>query len=342
MRIAVRLPNWLGDTIMAVPALAALRAAWPEADVLAAGPWASLLAGQDLAAVLVHCPRAWGERLRAADEVARFGPELAIVLPNSLEAALAAWYSGARRRVGFARGGRSELLTDAVTMPEPRPHQIDEYLLLTARAGAPTITREPRLSPPGPEEPARVEAAALLEAARIPPRASSPRIGIQLGAAYGPAKLWPPERVIELCRLAAQRGATAVLLGAAGDVALAARIASDVRVASLVGRDRPALLPAVLSELDALVSGDTGVAHLAAALGTPVVTVFGPTDPRLSAPRGPAAVVTHPVPCAPCFYRVCPIEHPCLRGISADEVYARILALLDATTGSARRETVAR
>ena len=342
MRIAVRLPNWLGDTIMAVPALVALRAAWPEADVLAAGPWASLLAGQDLAAVLAHYPRAWSGRLRAADEVARFGPELAIVLPNSLEAALAARYSGARRRVGFARGGRSELLTDAVAVPEPRPHQIDEYLLLTTRAGAPAITREPVLSPPAPDEPARVEAAALVDAMGVPPRSSSPRIGIQLGAAYGPAKLWPHERVIELCRLAAQHGATPVLLGTADDAAPAARIVSAVGVASLVGRDRPALLPAVLSDLDALVSGDTGIAHLAAALGTPVVTLFGPTDPRLSAPRGPAAVLTHPVPCAPCFYRACPIEHPCLRGIGADEVYARLLALLEATAGCARGETVSR
>ena len=89
---------------------------------------------------------------------------------------------------------------------------------------------------------------------------------------------------------------------------------------SLVGRDRPALLPALLSELDVLVSGDTGVAHLAAALGTPVVTLFGPTDPRLSAPRGPGRVMTHPVPCAPCFYRTCPIEHPCLLGITGAAV----------------------
>jgi ADP-heptose:LPS heptosyltransferase len=94
-----------------------------------------------------------------------------------------------------------------------------------------------------------------------------------------------------------------------------------------VGRDRPALLPAVLAELDVLVSGDTGVAHLAAALGTPVVTLFGPTDPRLSAPRGRATVVTHAVPCAPCFYRRCPIEHPCLRGVTPEDVWRAVEAV---------------
>ena len=183
-KIAVRLPNWLGDTVMAVPALVALRATWPQAEVLAAGPWAPLLAGQELAEVLLTYPRADGARLRAADAVARFGPELALVLPNSFEAALAAWYSGARRRVGFGRGGRSWLLTDTVDCPEPRPHQIDEYLLLSEHAGAAT------------------------------------------------------------------------------------------------------------------------------------------------------AVVSHAVPCAPCFYRVCPIEHPCLRGVQAGAVYERVLALVEERRGS--------
>jgi heptosyltransferase-2 len=323
MRILVRLPNWLGDTVMAVPALAALRAAWGDAEVLAAGPWATLLDGQDLATTLVTYPRAWSARLRAADGLARFGAELAIVLPNSLEAALSAWYAGPRRRVGFARGG-AQLLTDAVPVPEPRPHQIDEYLLLTERAGAPTVTREPRLAPPPPDAAARREAAGLLDSAGGAARRGSPRIGIQLGAAYGPAKVWPAERVADFCRLAADEGATPVLLGAPADAVTAARVTERASVASLVGRDRPALLPAVLAELDALVSGDTGVAHLAAALGTPVVTVFGPTDPRLSAPRGPVTVLTHPVPSAPCFYRECPIEHPCLRGISAADVWTAV------------------
>ena len=328
-KLAVRLPNWLGDTVMAVPALHALRATWPDAAVLAAGPWAPVLGGQGLADVLLTYPRAPGARLRAADAVARFGPELMVVLPNSLEAALAAWYSGARRRIGFGRGGRAWLLTDAVDWPQPRLHQVDEYLVLAEHAGAQAVTREPHLASPSAGASERAEAAQLFEAVGVPPRGTSPRIGIQLGAAYGPAKLWPEERVVEFCRLAAGEDATPLLLGGPDDAALAGRITAAVPVASLVGRDRPALLPAVLTELDALVSGDTGVAHLAAALGVPVVTLFGPTNPRLSAPRGVAtAVVTHAVPCAPCFYRACPIEHPCLRGVEATTVYARVQALI--------------
>lgn len=331
MNVAVRLPNWLGDTVMAVPALAAIRAAWPDARVLAAGPWAALLSGQGLADVLLEYPRTWSGRLRAADAASTFAPDLAILLPNSLEAALASWYWGARRRVGFSAGARSPLLTDAVAVPEPRPHQIDEYLLLVERCGAPAAGRRPSLTPPAAGSTERCEAARLLESAVGHP-GSTPRIGVHLGAAYGPAKLWPVERVVEFCRLVADDGSTAVLLGAPGDADVAASITGSAPAASLVGRDTPALLPAVLAELDVLVSGDTGVAHLAAALGTPVVTLFGPTDPRLSAPRGPVKVVTNPVACAPCFYRRCPIEHPCLDGIEAARVLAQTRAMLERVT----------
>ncbi len=106
----------------------------------------------------------------------------------------------------------------------------------------------------------------------------------------------------------------------------------ETRAVSLVGRDGPDLLPAVLTEIAVLVSGDTGVAHLAAALGTPVVALFGPTDPALTAPLGGVAVVRHPVPCAPCFYRACPIDHPCMRGILAETVGEEMDALLAGTS----------
>jgi len=334
VNVAVRLPNWLGDTVMAVPLLASLRAARPEARVLAAGPWASLLAGQGLADVLVDYPRRWSGRLRAADTVAAFGPELALLLPNSFESALAAWYWGARRRVGYAAGGRSSLLTDPLPVPDPRPHQIDDYLALTERCGIATAGREPVLKPPARDSAEWAEARELLDSVLAEHREKAPRVGLHLGAAYGPAKLWPLDRVAACVRSLTEGGAAAILLGAPSDAEAAATVQATAPAPSLVGRDRPALLSAVLSQLDVLISGDTGIAHLSAALGTPVVTLFGPTDPALSAPRGPAEIVTHPVPCAPCFYRVCPIEHPCLRDIEPEAVGARALAR--AATRSAR------
>ncbi len=322
--VMVRLPNWLGDTVMAVPALAALRRGLNGAPLGAAGPWAPLLAGQGLADVLVTYPRAWSSRLRTADMVRALDASTAVLLPNSFEAAAAAIYWGARRRIGFATGGRRALLTDAPPLPSPRLHQVDEYLALVERLGIVASERTPCLQPPAPDSPERAQARALLAEAGA---AARPRVGLHLGAAFGPSKLWPVERMAELAELLRARGRTAVLLGAASDAGFAAAVIDHAAVASLVGRDSPALLPAVLAELDALVCGDTGVGHLAAAIGTPVVALFGPTDARLTAPRGPVAVLSKPTACAPCFYRACPIDHPCLRAITADEVAERLAGL---------------
>src|SRR5881397_2268163 len=148
VKITVRLPNWLGDTVMAVPAVRSLRETFPEAEVLLAGPWVALLAGQELGDVLVGYPRSWSGRLRTADSVRNFGADTVVLFPTSFEAAATAVYWGGRRRIGFAGDGRGWLLTDAPRLPEPRLHQVDEYLHLVARLGAGTAVREPRLTPP--------------------------------------------------------------------------------------------------------------------------------------------------------------------------------------------------
>ncbi len=333
--LIVRLPNWLGDTVMAVPAVRALREARADARLVLVGPWATLLAGQGLADVLVPYARSWTSRLAKWDELRALGAAAIILMPNSFEAALAASYWGARRRVGLDTGGRRWLLTDPIAPPMPRQHQIDEYLLVVARLEIPGGERIPRLAAPLADSAERAAVRELLRGAGVVDT-GAPVVGIHLGAAYGPSKLWPMERIADLCRLLAARGEIPVLLGAPDDVDVARRVVSETGARSLVGRDSPELLPSLLMEVDALVCGDTGVGHLAAALGTPVVALFGPTDARLSAPRGPARVISHAVACAPCFYRTCPIDHPCLRGIDAREVQDALDAAL-ASTASATR-----
>jgi heptosyltransferase-2 len=326
--LIVRLPNWLGDTVMAVPALRALRNGWPDARLALAGPWVSLLAGQGLADVLVVYPRSWSARIRQADALRALGAQTAILLPNSLEAAAAARYWGARRRVGFAVGGRRWLLTDALALPDPRRHQVDEYLVLVEHLGVTRLAVEPRLERPDADGAERVTLRALLREIGAPAASPSTRlIGVHLGAAFGPSKLWPASHIAELCRRLAREGSVPLLLGTADDAKVAAAVRQQSSALSLVGRDRPELLAALLSELSVLVCGDTGVGHLAAALGTPVVTLFGPTDWRLTAPRGRVEIMQHPTPCAPCFHRACPIDHPCMRGIAADEVWAGVSRL---------------
>jgi heptosyltransferase-2 len=172
----------------------------------------------------------------------------------------------------------------------------------------------------------RVEARRLLGEVDLP--AGEPKVGLQLGAAMGPAKLWPVERIAALVIGLEQRGIRVVLLGSPearglGD-AVATAVGTPVR--TLVGRDRPALLAALIAELDVLVTADSGPAHVAAAVGVPSVTLFGPTDPRLTAPLGPGQQALWRQPaCGPCFLRECPIDHRCLRAIEVGEVEAAVM-----------------
>jgi heptosyltransferase-2 len=332
MNVAVRLPNWLGDTVMAVPTIQSLRPGLAAEDRLAvAGPWAGLLAGQGLADHCITYPRSWRGRLRMADTVAALRPEIVVVLPNSLESALSAWYWGGRRRIGYDTGGRGVLLTERVRLPDPRLHQVEEYLGLLAPLGIAPLGREPVL---------RVVADTARER-RVRELLASvgldggPIAGIHIGAAFGSSKLWLPERIAGLCAALARQGARPVLLGTVADRGIEQRVRQHAgpSVPSLVGRDSPELLPVLLARVDVLVSGDTGVAHLAAALGIPVVVLFGPTDPALSAPRGRVTTIVKAVPCAPCFYPRCPIDHVCMRVIEVHEVASAVEALLSPAGG---------
>jgi heptosyltransferase-2 len=330
--IVVRVPNWLGDTVMALPALRALRAGrGEEARIAAVGPWVAVLAGQGAADLLVWYPPEPHARRAVDRAIAAERPDLALLLPNSLSSALAARRWSARRRIGFATDARAVLLTEALALPDPRRHQVDEYLFLAEAAGGRAVGNRPCWTR-RPDPAAATEVERLLETAGVPREGdrhrSTPLVGLHLGAAGGPAKQWMPERFGELAASLARAGATPLLLGAPADQPAAARAAaaSGARVPSVVGRDRVELLPHLLARLHCLVSGDTGVAHLAAALDVPTVTLFGPTDEHLTAPRGPRArVLGGSAPCAPCFLRQCPIDHICLGAIGAELVAARVL-----------------
>jgi heptosyltransferase II len=322
--LVVRLPNWLGDTVMALPALAALRAARPGALLTAVGPWAPLLTGQAVADVLLKYPRDGRARRKLSAAMRAMRPDAAVLLPNSFESALAARRWGARIRLGYDADMRHALLTHMVDLPSPRRHQVDEYAGLLEAADIPVKKERPewRLGEDGAAE---AEVTALLTEAGY--RGAGSLIGLHLGAAFGSSKLWPPASYAELIGQLAERGFEPLLMGGPEDLGVAGAVQdlAGSRVASTVGRDRAQMLPRLLARLTCLVSSDTGVAHLAAALGVPTVTLFGPTDPHLSAPRGRwVRSIEGPAPCAPCFLPRCPIEHVCMRAISAASVAAAV------------------
>jgi heptosyltransferase-2 len=315
---------------MALPALQGLRAARPGASVIAVGRWASLLEGQGVADALVPYPLERGDRRRLNASLRGIRADAAILFPNSFESALAAYRWRARMRLGYDTDMRGMLLSHAVPLPSPRLHQVDEYLglLEAAGMGAPATDPAWRLRE---DAAADASVSALLDARGASGRASV--VGLHLGASFGSSKLWPAAAFADVATRLREQGFQPVLLGSPAEAEMAAAVLTCAGWAVIACRsDRPALLPRLLARPACLVSSDTGVAHLAAAVGTPTVTLFGPTDPRLTAPRsGTALSVQGRAPCAPCFLKRCPIDHVCMRDITAASV-----ALAVAGTRAAR------
>ena len=327
-RILLRAPNWLGDAVMAIPAMAAFRAAHAPAMLTLAAPASIAPLFREATAI------APDEVLTVekADETAalragRF--DVAVLFPNSFRTAWVARRAGIAERWGYAAHGRSLLLTRPVRPPAGRLHQAAYYLHLARALGADAGERLPRVSI---TEATRGRVQELLRQWRID--SASPLVGIAPGAAYGHAKRWPPARAAELAGRLHARGATVVLVGAAGDRDAGREIESSLpagaRVVNLIGRTDLRLLAGLLAACHAFVSNDSGAMHLAAAAGVPVAAIFGPTDDRVTAPLGDHDVIVHQVFCRPCMLRDCPIDHRCMRGISVDVVFDAVARRLDA------------
>jgi heptosyltransferase-2 len=347
-RLVVRAPNWLGDILMAVPAITAVRAAHPAAHLAVAAPAAFADVCATIPGVdgVVPLP---GSGLRAigphAAALRAGGFDLAILFTNSFASALAASRAGIAERWGYRRDLRGRLLTRAVPVrakkktPESTStpdssllassrHHSAYYLRLVASLGMPPIAGATVLAPPAT---AVDRAAALLAAAGV--SADTRLVGFAPGAAYGSAKRWPPERVAAAIAGVTAGGAApvrAVLVGAAADREIARAIQSALdpaareAVVDLVGRTDVATLMAVLARCAVVVANDSGAMHVASAVGRPVVAIFGPTDERATAPMGPHTLVRHDVWCRPCLLRACPIDHRCLRGVAAADVVAAV------------------
>ena len=229
--------------------------------------------------------------------------------PNSLRAALEAKLAGIPQRIGYARGGRGFLLTSTVPVPPRNParlHQKFYYLDLATACGAPADDSLPELR-------------------RSSPAAKELQIAICPGAEYGPAKRWPIENYAAVAKhLAEQRKAKLVILGAAGDAAIAASLAEQIPGAeNRAGQTSLAEFIAALESSRLVIGNDSGAMHVASALGIPTVAIFGSTEPALTGPLGSrTTVLRHHVPCSPCFLRECPIDFACMTSIGPEKVIA--------------------
>lgn len=314
---------------MALPAMGAVRAAFPEARIAIAAPSSvaplfeeHTAAAQDEVILLTASTE--------ASALAGGAFDAALLLPNSFRAAWVARNAGIAERWGYRGNLRTWLLSRPIARPGRRVHQSIYYADLVRGLGIDVPESLPRVIV-RPETAIRAEA--LLAKQGVSGGASI--VGFAPGAAYGHAKRWPPVRVADvITRLSAMRGATCVLVGAVGDRDAAREIESslppDARVVDLIGRTDLRLLAGVLARCDAFVSNDSGAMHLAAALGVPVVAIFGPTDDRVTAPPGGHDVLIHDVFCRPCMLRDCPIDHRCMKGITADAVFEAVSFRLEA------------
>ena len=345
MRIALRAPNWLGDAVMALPAIAVLRRAFADDEVTIVGPASALAIFQEEhdALPVSVLPIAGGTGRKAAASLADGAFDRIVLLTNSFGSAWVARRAGIRERWGYGGGGRGALLTRAAMRPSKgeRGHHADFYRVLARRlvdagdaAALGGLDAAPRLAA---RASTRALAADTLRRAGVDP--AQPLAVFAPGAAYGHAKRWLPERVAEVAaRAVRERGMAAVLTGAAGDRDTGRAIESWLRahapaeagrVANLIGAPGGVRsLIGLLAHARVVISNDSGAAHVAAALGVPTVTIFGPTDERVSAPLGPGVALKHDVFCRPCMLRDCPIDHRCMKRITSDTVFANIEALL--------------
>ncbi len=320
-RLLVRVPNWVGDAVMSLPVLAGLRRFFPLAEitVLAARRVAPLFGSQPRVSQVIRYPED-RSRWKVLWEL-RGQFDLALALPNSLESALGLWLVGVPDRAGYHTDARRPLLNLAVAGRQKLAglHTVFYFLGLLQAVGMVTTFTPPTLYLEARE---MASAAELLAGAAI--ASHGPWVGLSPGASYGPAKRWPPERFAALGdALQRDAGARLVLLGGPEERPVADRVRECLHspVLDLVGQTDLRQALGVLSQLRVLITNDSGLMHAAAALGLPLVALFGSTDPVATGPfTHKATVLRHPLPCSPCFKRTCDQNYSCLAAIGVEEV----------------------
>jgi len=340
--LLVRIPNPAGDVVASTPALLSLRRALPRTRITWAGrkPAVDLLDGLSGADALFEIT---GELLEGAKAPLRLGHawrdmgvDAVLLFPNSWSAALAARASGAPVRMGYSRRGRQALLTHAIAPPREGGALVPEpmrtyYLRLAALLGA-EDKGERALVVTTTEGEAKARA-------RLASAGPGPFLAVAPGAAFGPSKIYPPDRLAEAVRLVRDStGLVPVVLCGPGEEELGREVYERVGPPAVSTHAPIARWPeakAVLRRCALLVAPDAGPRHVATALGIPSVAIFGPTDPRWSA--GDEDLVTvvrrEDLECLACHLKVCPIGHPCMRGLDPAVVARACIARIGGTGG---------
>jgi heptosyltransferase-2 len=330
-KILVRATNWVGDAVMSLPALRALRGRYPSAHIaILAKPWVGDLYGREpfCDELIPYSPKSLVEKWAAGRALASREFDMAILLQNAFEAAVVAYAARIPERIGYARDGRSLLLTKAIAVPQTKTHERFYYLELLHGAGI--LDRVPEC------EAIRLDGAPAARAvglARFDKLGMGDTIvGVSPGAAYGSAKRWLPERFAEAAsQVARELGARVAIFGSAAERDVCEIVARGVTVPvhNFAGETSLGDYIELAAACRVYLTNDSGPMHIASALGLPTVAVFGATNHVTTGPTGPLArVIRENVECSPCLKRECPIDHRCMTRVSAERVALAALELL--------------
>ena len=333
--VLVRGVNWVGDAVMTLPVLRALRKSLPEAKIsLLVKPWVLPLFEKDphMDEIISYGDEYQGiiGKIKISRVLSKKGFCSAILFQNAFDAAFITFLAGIKERAGYNRDSRGFLLTTAVPVPrhEQKTHQIHYYLNLLKQLGIKAEFAVPYIYLSLDE---RLSARELLKDMK------RPILGINPGAAFGSAKRWFPERFAEVANwFLKDTGGSVVIFGGKSEMDIAQEINKLIPENKLLLAGKTSLreLVSFISECDAFVTNDSGPLHIAYAVGTPLVAIFGSTDPELTGPPPQAEwsrtiVVTHSLSCGPCFERTCvKNDLRCMYDITSDDVYLGIKKVL--------------
>jgi len=327
MKIVIRVPNWIGDSILAIPAIESISRNFSDAQVwvITKGWVKDLFNSYAFIKGVIPLSETNNDLKnlnKSAQKLKKLNFDAGVLLTNSFVSAFLFYLAKIPQRWGYSRDGRGIFLTKSVALRKDKSsfHQVNYYLDLIGGLGI--KTNPPQLSLPLTHEEKQKARETLLS---LNIDLKQPLIILHPGASYGPAKRWPVTKYAELATLLQERKkANILLLGSSEDTGLAESIVSSMakKPVNLAGNTSLRLLAGLTSQANVFITNDSGPMHMANALKIPVVAIFGPTDPKTTGPfQEPAIVIKKNAPCWPCRYRECPFDHRCMINIHSEEVF---------------------
>jgi heptosyltransferase-2 len=342
-KILIRGVNWIGDAILIIPAIRAIRNAYPQAHIsLLIKPWVFDIFKQnpDINEIILYDERFKGftGRLKLAKLLRLKKFNMAILLQNAFDAALISWLSRIPERIGYKRHWRGPLLTKAIPVDKEilKQHQVYYYLNLLKKIGLDSVEPQPYIYLTDDE---RRYAKKLLNTS-LSTHHVSPVVGINPGATYGSAKRWLPERFAELIqRIINELNGSVIIFGSQSETEIVNKIVKEVNIQNtkhpsplaphlspilnMTGKTTLRELAALISECDVFITNDSGPMHMASALFVPIVAIFGSTDEAVTGPLGEGhRIINKKLSCAPCLKRECPEGHlRCMTEITTNDVF---------------------